>query len=300
MIEVVLQTQLPLKLFKKGKVRDVYEADEMFLIVATDRISAFDVVLPNGIPCKGKVLNLLSKFWFDFTKHIVPNHAITTESTEIVSRIEILRDYEKILRGRSMLVKKTAPVPVECVVRGYLAGSGWKEYKEKGSICGIKLPEGLRESQRIPFPIFTPSTKKDAGHDINITEEKMMEMIGEKVGQEIKEKSLKIYDSACEYAEQCGIIVADTKFEFGMDNDKVILIDEILTPDSSRLWSKGEYAPGRSQNSFDKQFVRDYLESIKWDKKPPAPVLPEEVVRKTTEKYLEAYRRIAGKNLEEK
>lgn len=299
MNEVILQTQLPLKLFKKGKVRDVYETNDALLIISTDRISAFDVVLPNGIPYKGKVLNMLSAFWFNFTKEIISNHVIATDVKEIISRAELSSEYEEMLKDRAMLAKRTKPVLVECVVRGYLAGSGWKEYQEKCSICGIKLPEGLRESQRIPFPIFTPSTKAETGHDINITEEKMMEMIGEKVGQEIKEKSLKIYDSACEYAEQRGIIIADTKFEFGMDNDEVILIDEILTPDSSRFWSKGEYAPGRSQDSFDKQFVRDYLESIKWNKQPPAPTLPDEVIMKTAEKYTEAYRRIVGKNLED-
>jgi len=294
--EVVLQTQLPLKLFKKGKVRDVYEADDMLLIVATDRISAFDVVLPNGIPHKGRVLNMLAKFWFGFTKEIIANHVITTESVEIVSQINVLKEYEGMLKNRATLAKKTRPLAVECVVRGYLAGSGWKEYQEKGSICGIKLPEGLKESQRIPFPIFTPATKADTGHDMNISEEKMVEIVGEKIGQEIKEKSLKIYETTCEYAEERGIIIADTKFEFGLCNDEVILIDEILTPDSSRFWPKDDYVPGKPQDSFDKQYVRDYLESIKWNKKPPAPVLPEEVVKKTTEKYIEAYRRIIGED----
>jgi len=295
--EIVLQTHLPLKLFKKGKVRDVYETDDMLLIVATDRISAFDVVLPNGIPHKGRVLNMLSIFWFDFTKEIIPNHVLTTEVREIISVTGLPVEYEEMLRNRAMLAKKTKPIGVECVVRGYLAGSGWKEYQEKGSICGIKLPEDLRESQRIPFPIFTPSTKAETGHDINITEEKMTEMVGEKIGQEIKEKTLKIYESACEYAEERGIIIADTKFEFGIYNNEALLIDEILTPDSSRFWSKDNYIPGQPQNSFDKQFVRDYLESIKWNKQPPAPVLPEEVVKKTTEKYIEAYKRITGKEL---
>jgi len=308
MEEVVLQTQLPLKLFKKGKVRDVYEANDppllqggepMLLVVATDRISAFDVVLPNGIPNKGRVLNMLSAFWFNFTKEIIPNHIITTEDTEIISRLNTLKGYEETLKNRATLAKKTKPIGVECVVRGYLAGSGWKEYQEKGSVCGIKLPEGLKESQRIPFPIFTPATKADTGHDMNISEEKMMESVGEKIGEEIKEKSLKIYESAREYAEERGIIIADTKFEFGLFNDEVILIDEILTPDSSRFWPKDSYVPAQPQNSFDKQFVRDYLESIKWDKKPPAPALPDEVIKKTTEKYLEAYRRIAGKNLKD-
>lgn len=296
-MEVITETKLPLKLFKKGKVRDVYEVGDMLLIVATDRISAFDIVLPGGIPDKGKVLNMLSAFWFDFTKGIIPNHVITTDVSEIISKVKALEEYKKILEGRAMLVKKTTPIAVECVVRGYLAGSGWKEYREKGSICGIGLPAGLKESQRIPFPLFTPSTKAQTGHDINITEEKMMKMVGEKTGSIIKEKSLKIYELACEYAEQRGIIIADTKFEFGFDNTDIVLIDEILTPDSSRFWSRDTYVPGRSQDSFDKQFVRDWLESIKWNKEPPAPLLPEEVVRKTREKYLEAYRRITDKEI---
>jgi len=294
---IVLETKLPMKKFKKGKVRDVYEAGNMLLIVATDRISAFDVVLPNGIPFKGSVLNMISSFWFDLMKKIVPNHIITTESTEIITKADIPKEYEDMLKNRSMLVRKTKPLPVECVVRGYLAGSGWKEYREKGSICGIKLPEGMKQSQRIPFPIFTPSTKADTGHDQNIAEEKMMEIVGEKAGRELKEKSLKIYEAACDYAEERGIIIADTKFEFGKTNGDVLLIDEVLTPDSSRFWSKEGYAPGRSQDSFDKQFVRDWLESVNWNKQPPAPRLPDDVVKKTSEKYLEAYRRITGRTL---
>lgn len=297
-MQIVLQTQLPLKLFKRGKVRDVYEVNDMLLIVATDRISAFDVVMPNGVPHKGRILNMLSAFWFNFTKKIIPNHVVTTEVKEIISKTGLLQEYEEMLKNRTMLTKKTKPIGVECVVRGYLAGSGWKEYREKNSICGIKLPQGLKESARIPFPIFTPSTKAETGHDVNITEEKMMELVGEKIGREIKEKSLKIYEYCCEYAEQRGIIIADTKFEFGIDNEKVILIDEILTPDSSRFWSKDNYAPGRSQDSFDKQYLRDWLENIKWNKQPPAPILPEEIVKKTTEKYLEAYRKIIGKDFE--
>ena len=293
----VLETKLPLKLFRKGKVRDVYEIENMLLIIATDRISAFDVILPNPIPGKGKVLNMISKFWFDFTKNIIPNHMITTESTEIISKIKELKDCKDIIEGRSMLVKKTQPMPVECVVRGYLAGSGWKEYIEKGSVCGIKLPAGLRQSQNLPFPIFTPSTKATTGHDLNITEENMKEIVGDYMGEALKKASIEIYAKASEYARTRQIIIADTKFEFGMDGKVLTVIDEVLTPDSSRFWDEKDYVPGQDQKSFDKQPVRDYLETLGWNKKPPAPKLPEDAVRKTTERYLEAYRRITGKDL---
>ena len=290
-----METKLPLKLFRKGKVRDVYEYNDMLLIIATDRISAFDVIMPNGIPSKGEILNTLSAFWFELTKDIVKNHVITTDTKEIIRMIPELKGTEEILTGRSMLVKKTKLIKIECVVRGYLAGSGWKEYNAKGSICGFNLPSGLRESQRLPFSIFTPSTKADEGHDMNISEAEMLEIIGEKIGSEIKEKSLKLYEKARAYAGEKGIIIADTKFEFGILNDEIILIDEIFTPDSSRFWSEDTYTPGRSQDSFDKQYVRDYLESLNWDKNPPAPVLPEEVVKNTRKKYIEAYEKLTGR-----
>jgi len=294
-MQIVMETKLPLKLFRKGKVRDVYEYNDMLLIIATDRISAFDVIMPNGIPSKGEILNTLSAFWFELTKDIVKNHVITTDTKEIIRMIPELKGTEEILTGRSMLVKKTKLIKIECVVRGYLAGSGWKEYNAKGSICGFNLPSGLRESQRLPFSIFTPSTKADEGHDMNISEAEMLEIIGEKIGSEIKEKSLKLYEKARAYAGEKGIIIADTKFEFGILNDEIILIDEIFTPDSSRFWSEDTYTPGRSQDSFDKQYVRDYLESLNWDKNPPAPVLPEEVVKNTRKKYIEAYEKLTGR-----
>jgi len=297
-VQIVMETKLPVKLFRKGKVRDVYDLDDYLLIVATDRISAFDVIMPNGIPSKGQILNMISAFWFSLTKDIVANHVVTTDVNEIVAKFPVLKGSEEILFGRTLLAKKTQLIKIECVVRGYLAGSGWKEYKEKGSICGRKMPEGLKESQRIPFPIFTPSTKADEGHDMNISEQEMMNVVGEKIGNEIKEESLIVYEKAREYAEKKGIIIADTKFEFGMLDGKIILIDEILTPDSSRFWSQKNYVPGRSQDSFDKQYVRDYLESLIWDKTPPAPPLPDEIVRRTREKYVEAYEIITGKKFE--
>jgi len=292
--EVILSTDLAdVKLFKKGKVRDIYDLGDEFLIVATDRISAFDVILPNGIPCKGRVLTKLSEFWFDFTGNIVRNHLVTTDFALFP---EELQKYVSILEGRSMLVKKVETVPVECVVRGYLAGSGWKEYREKGSICGISLPPGLREAEKLPQPIFTPSTKADSGHDLNITEEEMRGLVGAKVAEEVKKKSLEIYKVADEYAESRGLIISDTKFEFGfVRNEELILIDEILTPDSSRFWDKNDYCLGQSPKNFDKQFVRDYLETVNWDKTPPAPSLPQDIVWKTSEKYKEAYKRLTGK-----
>ncbi|MCX7919195.1 MAG: phosphoribosylaminoimidazolesuccinocarboxamide synthase [bacterium] len=294
-LSVIVTTNLPdLKLFKRGKVRDVYEFGNQLLIVATDRISAFDVVLPNGIPYKGKVLTQLSLFWFEFTKHIVPNHLITAEINEFPSETEQYRD---ILMGRSMLVKKSKVVEIECVVRGYLAGSAWKEYQATGTICGIKLPQGLRESSKLPEPIFTPATKASSGHDINISEKEMINIVGYDIGMQLKEKSIAIYTEALSYAESRGIIISDTKFEFGFVDDKLILIDEILTPDSSRFWPKDDYQPGRPQKSFDKQFVRDYLETLDWDKTAPGPPLPDDVVNKTSEKYLEAYQRLVGKPL---
>lgn len=294
MTDVVLTTDIPgLKLFKRGKVRDIYDTGEALLIIATDRISAFDVVMPNGIPDKGRVLTALSCFWFNLTGNIIDNHLITSDADEIISRRPELKKHKPMLDGRSMLTKKAETLPVECVVRGYLAGSGWKEYKENGSICGIKLPGGLKESSRLPFPIFTPSTKAETGHDENITEEKAAGIVGNSVFKEIKEKSLALYQRASGYAETKGIIISDTKFEFGKYNGNIILIDEILTPDSSRFWPRDEYKPGMPQKSFDKQFVRDYLEGIKWDKRPPAPRLPDEIVQKTREKYNQALRLLA-------
>jgi len=291
--KVILQTDLAdVKLMARGKVRDLYELNEKLIIITTDRISAFDYILPDGIPYKGKVLTALSEYWFNLTKDIIPNHLITTD---VGSFPEIVKRHEKQLRGRSMLVRKVEQFPVECVVRGYLAGSAWKEYKEKGSISGIKLPPGLGESEKLPEPIFTPATKAVSGHDVNITEDELRKIVGGKNCSILKEKSLEIYSMAHDYAKQRGIIVSDTKMEFGIFDGELTLIDELLTPDSSRFWPLEEYKPGNPQKSFDKQYVRDYLEDIGWDKNPPAPNLPAEIIRKTSEKYLEAYRRIAGK-----
>jgi phosphoribosylaminoimidazole-succinocarboxamide synthase len=293
--DVVLMTDFPeLKLLKRGKVRDVYEDDDKLLIVATDRISAFDVVFPNGIPNKGKVLNKISEFWFNYLKDTIQNHIITTN----VERMPIVvQKYKNILQDRCMFVKRTQPLVIEAVVRGYLAGSGLKEYQKKGSICGITLPEGLVESSKLPEPIFTPSTKADIGHDENIDHEQAIKIIGRDTFFKVKELSLKIYSRIAEYSLRKGIIFADTKFEFGYENGNLIMIDEVGTPDSSRFWSVKGYEPGKPQPSFDKQFVRDYLESIGWEKKPPAPVLPEEIVRGTSEKYIEAYRLLVGENI---
>jgi len=259
------------------------------LIISTDRISCFDVVLPSGIPYKGKVLTGLSSFWFDFIKEIIPNHLV---ASKIADFPQDLQKYKNDLQGRSMLVLKSKPLAVECVVRGYLSGSGWKEYKREGSVCGIKLSSGLKESDKLPEPIFTPSTKADVGHDLNVDQKYVEDLIGKEAAQALKNTSIAIYNKASFYALSRGIIIADTKFEFGMHNGKIVLIDEALTPDSSRFWPKDEYAPGKSQPSFDKQFVRDYLETLDWDKTPPGPKLPEEIVAKTTEKYLDAYRKL--------
>lgn len=288
----ILYTDLPdLKLFKRGKVRDVYEVGNFLLVVSTDRISAFDVILPNAIPNKGAVLNRISVFWFDFIKDIIPNHLITAD---VDAYPENLKKYKDILANRSMLVKKTNPISFECVVRGYLAGSGYKEYKKSQSICGIKLPAGLKESDKLPQVIFTPATKEEVGHDINVSSSYMEEKLDRKTSAFLKETSLAIYKKCADYAEAKGIIIADTKFEFGFDGDKIILIDEVLTPDSSRFWPKFSFKPGQPQASYDKQFVRDYLESIKWDKNPPAPELPQDVIEKTEAKYKEALRALAG------
>lgn len=277
--------------FKRGKVREIYDLKDKFLMVATDRISCFDVVLPTGIPRKGSVLTQLSVFWFEFTKDIIPNHLLTANVDDFP---ESTQKYKEILYGRSMLVKKAKPLPVECVVRGYLSGSGWKEYQKAQSICGVKLPKGLRESDKLPEPIFTPATKEDAGHDINVTQEYIEKMIGQETAMKLKDISIALYEKASRYAESKGIIISDTKFEFGEVGGEIILIDEMLTPDSSRFWPKDRYEAGKSQPSFDKQFVRDYLETLDWDKTPPAPELPEEIVVKTSNKYLQALKMIAG------
>ncbi|MFN3966139.1 MAG: phosphoribosylaminoimidazolesuccinocarboxamide synthase [Endomicrobiia bacterium] len=295
MLNVLLETkpeELGLKLFKRGKVRDIYDLQDSLLIISTDRISCFDVVLPCGIPYKGYVLTQLSCFWFEFTKDIIKNHFITADLKKFPVKLS-----EDIFKDRAMLVKKSNPLPVECVVRGYLSGSGWKEYKEKGTICGIKLPSELKESEKLPEPIFTPSTKANVGHDINITEKEVKNLIGKELTEKIKEKSIAIYKKSSEYAEKRGIIIADTKFEFGISDGELILIDEVLTPDSSRFWPKDEYKPGRPQISFDKQFVRDYLETLNWDKTPPAPMLPEEIIQKTSEKYIQALEMLTGKKV---
>ena len=284
-----------LKLKGRGMVRDIYDLGDRLLIVATDRMSAFDVVMPNPIPDKGRILTQLSKFWFDLTKEIVPNHVISTEVKDYPKTCE---PYQEMLRGRSMLVMKTEVVPIECVVRGYLSGSGWEEYKKTGEVCGIRLPKGLVESTKLEEPVFTPATKAEMGlHDENINYERVEKIVGQELAQKLKNLSLAIYKKARDVAEKKGIIIADTKMEFGVKDKKLILIDELLTPDSSRFWPRDEYQAGGPQKSFDKQFLRDYLLSIHWDKNPPAPQLPEEIIQKTREKYLEAYERLVGKPL---
>ncbi|UWV47348.1 phosphoribosylaminoimidazolesuccinocarboxamide synthase [Acetivibrio thermocellus] len=282
---------IDLPLYIKGKVRNVYDLGDKLLIVVTDRISAFDVVFPNLIPNKGKVLNGISKFWFDYTRDIVDNHVVTTDVSEYP---EGLSKFKEELEGRSMLVKKIKMIPAECIVRGYLEGSGLKDYKATGSICGIKLPEGLRQADKLPEPIFTPSTKETEGHDQNVSFEGLCNAIGTELATKLRDISLALYEKASKYAESRGIILADTKFEFGILDGKIVLGDELFTPDSSRFWDMNEYEPGRAQKSFDKQFVREYLESIGWDKKPPAPTLPDDVVKNTELKYIEAYERITG------
>ena len=293
--QIVLNTNFTdIGQIKRGKVRDIYDLDDKLLIVATDRISAFDVVLNDGIPDKGRILTGLSCFWFNFTSDIIKNHLIASDFSLFPSS---LKPYKNILENRSMLVKKSKPLLVECIVRGYLAGSGWKEYIISGTVSGIKLPGGLKESEKLPAPIFTPSTKAAAGHDENVSEEQMELMVGEKTTKIIKEACLNIYKKASVYAESKGIIIADTKMEFGLLNDEVILIDELLTPDSSRFWDMSEYKPGITPSSFDKQFVRNYLESVSWNKKPPAPKLPKAVIEKTSGKYCRAYEKILDKKL---
>ena len=294
---VLLRTDIPeLELYASGKVRDVYRVDnEHLLFVATDRISAFDYVLATGIPNKGKVLTQLSLFWFDLLRDIVPNHLVTADVERYPAS---LRPYKEQLRGRSMLVVRADMVAIECVVRGYISGSAWKEYKQSGKVCGIPLPSGLRESDQLPEPIFTPATKAQSGHDENISFERMAQQVGPAMSRELRELSLKIYQTAADYARQRGIIIADTKFEFGHTAGGLVLADEVLTPDSSRFWPADKYASGSAQDSFDKQYVRDYLEEIRWNKQPPAPALPAEVALKTSEKYLEAYSRLTGRELE--
>jgi phosphoribosylaminoimidazole-succinocarboxamide synthase len=293
--DVLLQTDLPgCDLAGRGKVRDVYRAGGRLLIVATDRISAFDYVLPTGIPRKGEVLTQLSIFWFDFLRDIVPTHFLTSH---VADYPEPLPKYRDQLEGRTMLVVEADMVQVECVARGYLAGSGWKEYLQHGTVCGIPLPAGLKESDKLPEPIFTPSTKAQTGHDENITFSEVERMVGGGLAAQLRDLTLKIYSTAADYARSRGIIIADTKFEFGHAGGRLILGDEVLTPDSSRFWPLDNYKPGGAQFSYDKQYVRDYLESIRWNKQPPAPELPAEVAIKTGEKYLEAYRALTGKSL---
>ena len=289
---VLLHTELDgIRLFTRGKVRDIYDLDDQLLIVATDRISAYDVIMPNGIPQKGKVLTAMSLFWFGITQDIVPNHLITAKVEEYP---EGLLRYSDQLEGRSMLVKKAKRIDLECVVRGYLAGSGWRDYRSTGMTSGHRLPTGLQESERLSEPIFTPATKADSGHDENISVEQAAGAIGENIVKTLREISIAIYRKAWSYAEGRGILLADTKFEFGTVDGEIILIDEILSPDSSRFWPKDRYQAGRSQESFDKQFVRDYLDTLDWDKTPPAPDLPEEIVSQTAEKYQEAYQRLVA------
>ena len=275
-------------------MRDVYEVGDKLLIVATDRISAFDVVLPSAIPSKGTVLTALSLFWFRFLEDTVSTHVVTADVEQYPPPFP---GYREELEGRSMLVSRAEVFPIECVARGYLAGSGWKEYRETGEVCGIRLPAGLRESDRLPEPVFTPATKAEAGHDINISESEMEDRIGEEATRKLRELTLAIYSRAAAYAQERGIIIADTKFEFGVKDGEVILVDEALTPDSSRFWPEASYQPGGPQQSFDKQYVRDYLETLDWDKQPPGPILPEGVVTRTSEKYLEAYRLLTGHSI---
>jgi phosphoribosylaminoimidazole-succinocarboxamide synthase len=309
----LLETSLDgLTLHRRGKVRDVYEIPghpDVLLIVATDRISAFDYVLGTGIPDKGKVLTQLSGFWFERMGALVPHHLLSMVADAFP---EPARRHEPVLRGRAMLTRKTNPIPIECVARGYLSGSGWKEYRETGRVCGIALPTGLRESERLPEPIFTPATKADSGHDVNITEAEAARLVGEELVTRLKTLTLEIFRRGCEHAESKGIIIADTKFEFGLApaspsrrsaegakaDQEIVLIDEVLTPDSSRFWPRASYAPGHGVPSFDKQFVRDYLEAIAWNKQPPVPSLPDEVVAKTREKYVEAFRLLTGRELQ--
>ena len=292
---ILLETDLGgVPLLGRGKVRDVYVLGDKLLIVASDRISAFDYILATGIPNKGRILTQLSVFWFDFLRDVTPTHFLTAEVDEYP---EMLRRYKDQLQGRSMLVKRAKMMDIECVARGYLAGSGWKEYQQAGAVCGITLPPGLKESDRLPEPIFTPATKAQTGHDENILFERAVSLVGSELAERLRTLTLQIYSKAARYAETRGVIIADTKFEFGLVGDTLVLADEVLTPDSSRFWPRETYNPGGPQPSYDKQYVRDYLESIHWNKQPPAPALPPEVAARTGEKYLEAYRALTGKTL---
>ena len=294
--EVILNTRFPnLKLYAKGKVRDIYEVGEYLLLVSTDRLSAFDVIMNQGIPYKGTVLTKISEFWFNFTKDIIPNHFITSD----VNKYPVeCKEYSDALKNRSMLIKKAEVVPIECIVRGYITGSGWKDYKRTGKISGIKLSEGLQESEKFPEPLFTPSTKAEIGkHDENISAEQAMQIVEKITFNAVKDATINIYKKALEYALTKGIIIADTKFEFGKVNGEIILVDEVLTPDSSRFWPLDKYEKGRGQESFDKQFVRDYLISINFNMQPPPPPLPEDIIRKTSEKYLDIYKKLTGDSL---
>ena len=294
---VLLRTDFPdLQLYASGKVRDVYRLDRgQLLFVATDRISAFDYVLATGIPYKGRVLTQISLFWFDFLKDVVLNHLVTADFQQYPHEI---RRYADQLQGRSMIVQQADMVPVECVVRGYISGSAWKEYKATGAVCGVALPKGLQESDRLPEPIFTPAIKATTGHDENISFDRMVAFVGDELSEQLRDLTLRIYKQAADYARARGIIITDTKFEFGRTQNGITLADEVLTPDSSRFWPVQNYQPGRPQESYDKQFVRDYLEEIRWNKLPPAPALPPEVARKTSEKYLEAYQELTGRKLD--
>jgi len=294
---VLVRTDFPdLELHASGKVRDVYKLDpEHLLFVATDRISAFDYVLATGIPHKGRVLTQISLFWFEFLRDVVPNHLITANVDQYPANA---REYADQLRGRSMLVTRADMFPVECVVRGYISGSAWKEYKASGKVCGIQLPSGLKESDKLPEPIFTPATKATTGHDENIPFAEMERIVGTELSRKLRDITLNIYTKAADYARQKGILIADTKFEFGMTSRGITLADEVLTPDSSRFWPADKYRPGQAQESYDKQYVRDYLEEIRWNKQPPAPALPAEVARRTSEKYVEAYRQLTGRELD--
>lgn len=292
--EVLLETKLPLPLLGRGKVRDIYDLGDVLLFIASDRISAFDCILGSGIPCKGRILTQMSLFWFDFLQEVAPSHLLTADIRQYPKR---LARHRKMLEGRSMLVKKAQMIQVECVARGYLAGSGWKEYREKGSVCGIPLPTGLRDGDALPEPIFTPATKAQSGHDMNVSFQYVAKKLGVDLAGQLRDLTLELYSRAATYALQRGIIVADTKFEFGFVNGRLVLADEVLTPDSSRYWPADTYRPGGPQYSFDKQYVRDYLETLNWDKRPPAPSLPPEVVSKTSEKYLEAFTRLTGRVL---
>jgi len=293
---VLLNTNFPnLKLYAKGKVRDIYEVGDYLLLVSTDRLSAFDVIMSQGIPYKGMVLTKISEFWFNLTKDIIPNHFITTDVNKYPAEC---KEYSEVLQNRSMLIKKAKVIPIECIVRGYITGSGWKDYKRTGEISGIKLPAGLHESEKFPEPLFTPSTKAEIGdHDENISAEQAVQIVGEENFNAVKSATINIYKKASDYALTKGIIIADTKFEFGKIEGKIILVDEVLTPDSSRFWPFDKYQKGKVQESYDKQFVRDYLLSINFNKQPPPPPLPEDIIRKTSEKYLDIYKKLTGDSL---